>query len=214
MVSPTCVRAAEETPPAIRVMERAMTSRNNKAPPALKHAGYSATTLLPGESAAEFKKLHESLIREFVPDGALEDDIVARLAHLVWRRQHLETFRRAELAQRRMAQIRSAMVPSIDRATAKSKESEEPVQFGFIETLHAAEERAREELGELYDLVEIGEEATIDQLVKELQVIERLDAAIDRCIKRLLMVRGLKSMLIGEASSVPLQAIPGPPSAA
>jgi hypothetical protein len=211
MISPTYIRAAEETPPAIRVMERAMTSRNNKAPPALKHAGYSATTLLPGESAAEFKKLHESLIREFVPDGALEDDIVARLAHLVWRRQHLETFRRAELAQRRVAQIRSATVRSIDGATAKS---EEPVQFGFIETLHAAEERAREELGELYDLVEIGEEATIDQLVKELQVIERLDAAIDRCIKRLLMVRGLKSMLIGEASSVPLQAIPGPTRAA
>jgi hypothetical protein len=35
-----------------------MPARVNKVHPALKHAGYSTTTILPGESAAEFEKLH------------------------------------------------------------------------------------------------------------------------------------------------------------
>ena len=56
----------------------------------------------------------------------------------------------------------------------------------------------------------MGEEATIDHLMQELQVQERLDAVIDRCIKRLLMVRGVKSMLMGEALA-PSQGIPEPP---
>ena len=38
--------------------------------PALKHGGYSTTTLLPGENRSEFEKLHEDLITEFRPNGA------------------------------------------------------------------------------------------------------------------------------------------------
>src|SRR6266404_5199599 len=37
---------------------RPMLTRFNKVHPALKHAGYSATTLLPGEDSAAFDKLH------------------------------------------------------------------------------------------------------------------------------------------------------------
>jgi hypothetical protein len=48
--------------------------------PSLQHAGYSALALLPGESRAEFEKLHRALISEFAPAGALEDDIVAETA--------------------------------------------------------------------------------------------------------------------------------------
>ena len=57
-----------------------MLTRLNKVHPALKHAGYSATTLLPGEDAVAFKKLHQALIAEFTPVGALEEDIVAERA--------------------------------------------------------------------------------------------------------------------------------------
>jgi hypothetical protein len=39
-----------------------MLTRLNKVHPALKHAGYSATTLLPGEDPAAFEKLHRALI--------------------------------------------------------------------------------------------------------------------------------------------------------
>ena len=43
-------------------------------------------------------------------------------------------------------------------------------------------------------LAEIYEIATIDSLMKDLEILERLDAMFDKCVKRLLMVRGLKSI--------------------
>src|SRR6516162_66098 len=74
-----------------------MLTRFNKVHPALKHAGYSATTLLPGEDSAAFESLHRALIAEFIPVGALEEDIVADIARLTWRKLNLATFRIAEL---------------------------------------------------------------------------------------------------------------------
>jgi hypothetical protein len=187
-----------------------MTVRIKKGHSALKHAGYSATSILPGESEAEFAKLHEDLVREWVPKGALENEIVASMAHLLWRRKNLATFRVAELAQRRMTKIRSAMVPEVG-----PPKSEESVEFErtFSEKWQSAESQGRRELGELYALVEMGEEATLDRLMKELEVQDRLDAAIDRCIKRLLLVRGFKSMSIGSTSAPP-QSLPSPSKAA
>jgi hypothetical protein len=155
---------------------------------------YSATSVLPGESAAAFAKLHQDLIAEFTPDGAFEDETVAVMAHLLWRKKNLATFRLAELAQQRMTEIRAAMVPAM--GLPRSDGSVESVEFEttLIEQWQAAESQARNELGELYGLVEIGEAATLDGLLRALQVEERLDALIDRCIKRLLLVRGLKSI--------------------
>jgi hypothetical protein len=183
-----------------------MTVQIKKRPPALNHAGYSATSILPGESEAEFGKLHRELISELTPNGVLEDDIVAAIAHLVWRRRNLVTFRIAEIAQQRVNQLRDAMVPGID-----VQKSDESVEFEstFIEKCQAAEKQARTELGEQYALVEMGEEATVDCLMKGLDVQERLDAMIDRCLKRLLMVRGLKSMFIGSTSASP-KSLPNP----
>ena len=41
---------------------------------------------------------------------------------------------------------------------------------------------------------ELGDAATIDRLLQDLAVEERLDAMIDKCLKRLLYLRGLKSL--------------------
>lgn len=182
-----------------------------KLPPALKHGAYSVMSVLPGESAAEFAKLHRELIAEWNPKGALECETVATMAHALWRKSNLPTLRIAKLAQERMAHIHSAMVPDVgeDPASDQSRQAERT----FIEKYRAAEEQGRQELGELYALVEMGEEATIDHLMRALQVEERLDAGIDRCIKRLLMVRGLKSMSIGQPSA-PTEPNSGPPSVA
>jgi hypothetical protein len=76
-----------------------MRNRGNRNHPALKHGAYSATAVLPGESQAAFEKLHRSLIAEFTPSGMMEDDIVADMARLIWRKQNLGTLRTAELAQ-------------------------------------------------------------------------------------------------------------------
>ena len=86
----------------------------NKIPPALKHAAYSATTLLPGEDAAAFDKLHQALIAEFAPVGALEEDIVADIARLTWRKLNLATFRIAELAKERHQKIAYEKVRGVD----------------------------------------------------------------------------------------------------
>jgi hypothetical protein len=56
------------------------------------------------------------------------------------------------------------------------------------------EEKARKELGETYRLVEIGEAATFDALRQDLDIEERLDGMIDKCLKRLLHLRALKSI--------------------
>ena len=42
-----------------------MRSRD-RTPPALKHGAYSATAILPGESQAEFEKLHRDTIAEWI----------------------------------------------------------------------------------------------------------------------------------------------------
>src|SRR5262245_36041180 len=139
---------------------------------ALKHGAYSATAVLPGEDLEAFKKLHQECIAHYAPVGPLEDDVVATMARLLWRKQNLATFRLAELAHRREA------------------------------ALQATEDQARKELGDRYALVEIG--ATVDRLLQELMVEERLDAMIDKCIKRLLHLRGLRSLSTAP-SSPPLQ---------
>ena len=86
---------------------------------------------------------------------------------------------------------------------------EEIAEFGVLPggreaALQAAEDQARKELGAKYALVEIGATATVDRLLQDLVIEERLDARIDACIKRLLHLRGLRSLSTAP-SSPPLQ---------
>jgi hypothetical protein len=164
--------------------------------PALKHAAYSATTVLPGEDRAAFEKLHRDLIAEFTPIGPLEDDTIAELARLIWRKQNLATFRVAELAKARRGQIQHeiAAQPFIIPMLGV----DDPVKYQ--EAYGSSVEQARQELGEIYQLVEIGEPATLDGLIKELGIADRLNGMINRCLKQLLMVRGIKSLSPGAAS--------------
>ena len=89
-----------------------MSLRVKKMHPALKHGGFTATALLPGEDPAAFEKLHQDAIVELRPDGPLENDIVADIVRLTWRKQNLETFRIADSVRKRYSAIRSARVPA------------------------------------------------------------------------------------------------------
>jgi hypothetical protein len=181
--------------------------------PALKHGAYSATALLPGEDAAEFEKLHQALIAELAPSGALEDDMVATMARYLWRKQNLATFRIAEDARNRSSAITSEKLPSDHSFPLLDMFEDEIDPAQRRELIRAAADQARQELGEKYKLVEIGEMATVNRLMTDLEVEERLDAMIDRCLKRLLFLRGLKS-LSQASSSPPQQRITGPKRAA
>jgi hypothetical protein len=166
--------------------EPTKTKQTVQVPPALKHGGYSGMTLLPGENATAFKKLHAELIAEWNPTGPLEDDIVASLARLIWRKQNLSTYRKADAAKGRFAEIKYELVVTRDEQ-ARARE-------------RTAKEQARKELGAAWELVEAGA-VTIDCLSSELTVIDRLDGMIERCIKRLLLARGCKSISASSATA-------------
>jgi hypothetical protein len=206
---------------ARQLEERAMHSRIDRRLPALKHGAYSATAVLPGESRAEFEKLHRDLIAELDPNGALENDIVANMARLVWRKKNLETFRIAELARLRFEHIRRVTVPedkieypTFDLPGVDLDPVIERVDPAVREAaIRAADDQARKELGYAYEFVEIGATASVDHLMKDLEVQDRLDAMIDKCLKRLLFLRGLKSMP-SVSTSAPRASLTGPSKAA
>src|SRR5262245_5399370 len=71
---------------------------------------------------------------------------------------------------------------------------------------NAVTDQERKELGENSGLVEIGDTATVEGLLTDLDIEERLDALIDKGLKRLLLLRGLKSLPTA-SSSAPTQPI-------
>src|ERR1700730_828006 len=81
---------------------------------ALKHGAYSEAALLPGEDPAEFEELHRSLIAEFTPNGRIEEETVATIARLMWRRQNLAKFE--------IGQLSHFMAESLRKAAAKESQ--------------------------------------------------------------------------------------------
>jgi hypothetical protein len=112
------------------------------------------------------------------------------MARLIWRKQNLSSYRLVDLAKSRISVIHHELVPQIDVNFAWDTRDPEKVQAAT----KAADEQAQKELGLFYELTKLGEVATIDYLQNELSLIDRLDGMIDRCIKRLLPARGLKSI--------------------
>jgi len=91
-----------------------MSKKNSLVHPALKHGGYSGMAVLPGEDGSAFEKLHRDLITEFAPVGPMDEDIVATMARLLWRKQNLSTYRLAEWAQQRCSAISAKFGPHYD----------------------------------------------------------------------------------------------------
>ena len=132
------------------------------------------------------------------PAGPLEQDTVATMARLVWRKQNLSTYRLADLAKSRISAIRGNFVPQRKFGAPLAPDTRDPEEVKAAEK--AADEQARKELGQFHELVRLGDVATIEYLQNELLLIDRLDGMIARCIKRLLMVAGLKSLSSGSST--------------
>jgi hypothetical protein len=184
-----------------------MRKQDNQIPPALKHGAYSGTALLPGEDPVAFKKLHNELIVEFAPVGALEKDIVATIARLVWRKQNLSTYRIASQANDRFSEIKSKIFPSDTLEDLPSffdhlnREEFDAARQEYLAAYPLAEQQAQRELGPAWDLIKIGDVASTEYLLDELSVLDRLDGMIDRCIKRLLLVKGVKSFSLSPSTA-------------
>ncbi len=115
------------------------------------------------------------------------------MAMLIWRKQNLSTYRLAELAKQQYKAICAKYGPRFDLGMqfllGKDERSEDQIRADA----KAAEEEIRSALGDLLALVEMGDAVTIDQLLKDLALIDRINGMLDRCHKRLLTERGVKS---------------------
>ena len=59
---------------------------------AFKHGAFARDLILTGETREDFERLHESLIEEWKPKGALEEDTVLTLAQGIWLKRRVERF--------------------------------------------------------------------------------------------------------------------------
>ena len=153
------------------------TISRGRIPSALKHGAYSGMTLLPGEDATAFNKLHNDLIQELSPTGTLEDDIIQTIARLTWRKQNLLTCRPAQEAKPNFA------LPKPGSPSATEPSSSPKYDFNpLLAAMRTADQNP------IIDIM------GTKHLLDELSIIDRLDGIIDRCLKRLLFVRGIKSL--------------------
>jgi hypothetical protein len=141
--------------------------------------------LLPGEDPAAFEKLHKGLIAELTPNGPLEEDIVSTIARLVWRKQNLATFQRAE----RGRDLLQGFTLWLRAGEGIRKEFPEKLKkmAQVVSLVH-------QEMGDLFELAAMERKATVEALLEELDVEDRLDARIGRSLKQLTYLKGLKSL--------------------
>ena len=187
--------------------EGASMRKNSKlVPPALKHGIYSAIGLLPTEDRAEFEKFKEEIFDDYKPVGRSEKIIVEEIACLQWRLQHLSTFGVAMRAGDWRSAIYSKLPTTgwYPRLVGFEGAEPDPRSPEELEALRqSVEKEARTELGPAIELVEIGDVATTEYLEKELGIRERLHGMIARLEKRLLYLRGIKSISSSSATPSP-----------
>jgi hypothetical protein len=171
-----------------------MNKRANRIPPALRHGVYSGMALLPGEDPVAFQKFRDEILAEYQPVGRSEEDIVTNMADLMWRRQNLIMYRIAEYARKKHSSIYDKLSPPFKGMELIGYERETRSSEELRALRKQADDEARSQLGPALELVEIRDVATTDYLLSELAIAERLDSMIDRYLKRLLFVRGLKSL--------------------
>jgi hypothetical protein len=183
-----------------------MSKNGKRIPPALKHGIYSAIGLLPTEDPVEFEKFKQEIFDDYRPVGRSEKIIVEEIACLQWRLQHLSTFGVAMRARHRRSAIYSKLPATgwYPRLVGFEEAEPDPRSPEELEALRkSVVKEARTELGPAIELVEIGDVATIEYLEKELGIRERLHGMIARLEKRLLYLRGIKSISSSSATSSP-----------
>ena len=93
-------------PQVIRCVGASVSVRFKKPQAAFKHGAYSATAVLPGEDEDAFRELHQKIIAELAPVGALEEDLVGTIARVLWRKQNLAILRIVEFSWLKSAKQR------------------------------------------------------------------------------------------------------------
>ena len=103
------------------------------------------------------------------------------------------TLRLAERAQQRNAIIRDEKIPNALIEYLRNLGQPEPEALAADEK--AVDTALQAELGPYVELVEVGRWATFEGLMQDLKVEDLLDSKIDRALKRLLHLKGIKSLM-------------------
>jgi len=196
----------------------ASTKRN-----ALKHGANAREVMLWSEKYEDYESLRTDLYLEFNPSGSTEEYLVRALLDLRWRRRRLDLYDQITM-QKQLNEIREENEASreLEKLAAVASEFEEADSVEKVEAILSELEyseviRSHWPLGAGADPVawyskikgdlEQWRLATrhegADQFIKifdldtfddDLARIERLDAMIDRTIKRLMQVKTMKQM--------------------
>jgi hypothetical protein len=211
-------------------MDKSKSPRIN-LPNALKHGAFSVIAILPGEDAADFRKLHALLIEEWQPEGATEEDAVLTIAKCLWSKRRIQVFMAAHAALLRGKRedvlssalgrlqldhdpedlakllcdcpddIREHIAKAYPRATFKTEAD------WAAQVHHRLTSILRSELSHDGELVEPAElravpfvppyrHISVNELIEmEVTTENRINAVMDRAIKRLIQAKAMKQML-------------------
>jgi hypothetical protein len=172
---------------------------------AWKHGGYSNLGVLPGEKAQEFKRLHQSLIQEYEPSGPTERDAVLSLANCMWRKSRLTIYAQTAAASAKVNDV-DPLQAALDayKAARKARWDPDPPSAGEQEESREQQSIPEEETREddpvkeetlEQQLAKLGTQITPEKLIEEIELADRLDARIDRLLKRLFQLKTAKQML-------------------
>jgi hypothetical protein len=188
----------------------AMGKHSNRVPSALKHGIFSGIGALPTENSAKFRKFKKQIFAELGLVGPSEEDIGDKIVCLEWRLKNLFTYELAKRAKQRHRSIYAQfdppqyepyLLPLAPPIDPDYREPEPPSPEELAARRKAADEQAKAELGDAIELVELGNVVTYEFLEKQLAIMERLEVMIARAYKKLLYVRGVKSMSFSTAAA-------------
>jgi hypothetical protein len=164
-------------------------NKSNAGPNALRFGAYTSLGWLPGENREEFDTYITNIMLELSPHGPCEEEIVYAIACLMWRKGNIVTLRKAELAKKHLSDVVASK--AAEATSASNSPTEQPDAKAIV---RSAEKSVRKELGDLYDLIEVGHASSLDGLAEDLTIEAKFDEVIDKKLKRLLHLRGIKSM--------------------
>lgn len=206
-------------------MTRKRGGRNN----AFKHGGFSQDLILEDEASEDFEQLLQSLIDEWSPTGALEEDTVLTLAQSIWLKRRIERFYNEEATwvqqhedeeqlwfvseyflkklvgaekiedvtslSLRLPNMYREYIEQFPRTNFDDDQSWiQSVKSNITKLMHVHDDIITDE----YQTLSFkGKKAALlrDLTAKKISLDERLDARIDKAIKRLAQLKTFKQVI-------------------
>ena len=170
-----------------------------KQPPnALKHGVFAETIILPGEDPKDFERLHRDLIKEWSPSGPSEHDAVLTLAKLMWRKRRIRHLRQD--FSLKDAQKLSKLALNYSFAAGPHDEVLNKLSLRSLEEFEKMLEENEMNEKNANDWFQAGNEFllhlnSMDALKHELAIEDRIDAMMDRALRRLGHIKAMKEVM-------------------